>query len=526
MTEPQRAHLRYSAIFGAGTLVSRVLGLVRDRVWFQFIPTDSMGPFLVAWKFPNMLRDLIGEGASNAAFIPVFSESLDKDSEDAHRELVSAVMSAMLIVLLVFTVAGVLIVPLLLQGSHVLRTLTGTAELNPETVNLTVTLARWVFPYLFFIGMAVFGMAALFTVKHYATPSWSPALLNVAIIASCWLLHKRFSEPAYALVVGVWLGGLAQLAVNYVAMGRHTGVWRPNFRLAHPGIRVVLWLLVPVLLGQATAEVNKLVDTLFAFRLGPDFVKALYTANRLVQLPLSMFGLAVAVAILPSVSRAGARGDFDEIRRTLMHGLRQCFFLVFPAMLGLIVLRAPIIRLLFEGGHFEDADTARSAAALAIYGAGLLSFAWVKVSVSGFYAVKDTKTPVIVASASMLINILLNCVLVGPMGYLGLALATTVSFTINFALLYALLCGRFGPLWDTEFLTALFRITLAALMMIAITYGVYVLTQRAMPSDTLTARATCVVVPILAALFAYAVLATALGVAELRNFVQALRRKK
>ncbi len=515
---------RFTATFALGTLLSRVLGLVRDKVWFMFIDTTSLGPFLLAWKFPNMLRDLIGEGAANAAFIPVLSDFRQKESTAAYREAVSAVMSAMFLVLLVLTVAGVAAVPLLLYGSRVLRALTGTPPLDPDVVRTTALLSRWIFPYLFFIGMAVFAMGPLFIAKHYATPSWSPVLLNAAFIASCLLLHKRFSEPAYALVVGAWLGGAAQLVANYVAMGRRIGVWRPNFHLRHPAVRASFCLLIPVLLGQATAEVNKLVDALFALRLGPEVIKALYTANRLVQLPLSMFGMAMAAAVLPAVSRAGARGDFDEIRHTLMQGLRQCFFLVFPAMIGLILLRTPIIRLLFEGGRFTAEDTARAAGALGLYGAGLLSFAWVKVAVSGFYAVKNTKTPVIVASSSMFLNILLNCVLVGPLGYRGLALATTISFTVNFLLLYLFLSNRFGALWDRDFLAALFRMVLATGMMAAVVYGVHFKTAQVFPGEAVLPRAMCVALPMVSAAATYIALAAALDLDEFRAFASVLRR--
>ncbi|MDQ1256667.1 MAG: putative lipid flippase MurJ [Candidatus Hydrogenedentes bacterium] len=506
-------------------MLSRVSGLIRDMVWFATIPAASLGPFIVAFKFPNMLRDLIGEGASNAALVPVFSESIEKNSPEEHRELLSAVMSAMLIVLIVLTLLGVLLLPFMLSGLNGLSVVTSTESVSPERTALISVLAQWTFPYLFFIGMAVFSMGALFTVHHYSTPSWAPALLNVCTIGSCLLLRDRFAEPAYALVIGVWLGGLAQMTVQYVAMGKHTGVWLPNFHLRHPAIRRVFWLLIPVLLGQSAGEVNKMVDTLFAAVLGDDKVNALYMANRLIQLPLSVFGLAVTASILPTISRAGARKEYEEIRQTLIHGLRQTFFLVFPAMLGLIVLREPLIRLLFQRGEFTANDVQQSGTALLYYSFGLLAFVWVKITASGFYAVQNTKTPVIIASASMLLNILLIFVLVGPMGYRGLALATTISFTVNFILLYAMLCERFGNLWDKDFLIALGRMTLIGVMMAAVTYGTHFQTLRYFKADAFQDRLVQVLVPVTCAVAVYAVLSYALGVPDMRHFTSLFRRR-
>jgi len=521
MTE-SRELTKFTLTFACGTLFSRLSGLLRDMVWFATIPNASIGPFLVAFKFPNMLRDLVGEGASNAAFVPVFSETIEKESEEAFRDLVSAAMSAMLIVLAVLTLFGVVLLPYLFRSLDTLSVLTTVDSVTDARIRQLTALACWTFPYLFFIGMTVFAMGPLFVVKHYATPAWSPILLNVALIGCCLGLRNRFADPAYALVLGIWLGGIAQMTVQYLALAKYAGVWRFSFNLAHPGIRAIFWLLIPVLIGQAAGEVNKLVDTLFAAILGDDKVKALFTANRLVGFPLSVFGIAVSVAILPTVARAGARDDFDEIRKTLMHGLRQTFFLVFPALLGLMALREPIVRLLYQRGEFSATDTQQTATALLLYATGLIAFVWVKVLVTGFYAVKDTKTPVLVASASMLLNVLLNCVLVGPLGYKGLALATTISFTINFVLLYALLCGRFGNLWDKPFIEAMSRMAIAAGMMLAVAYG----THHKLAVEFPESRVFCVIIPVACAVVVYAGLCHFLDVPDLRNFLSLLSRKK
>lgn len=518
-------HSRYAAIFALGTLFSRVIGLVRDMVLLTLIPAAAVNAFVVAWRFPNMLRELIGEGASNAALVPVFSQTLEKEGEPAFRQAVASVLGAMLVVLALLTLLGVLAVPVILRASRGLDTFTPTDSIDPQFVQLTIWMSQLIFPYLLLIGVAVFAMGPLFAMKDYGTASWSPALLNMSFIACC-LAFPLFPSPEWALVTAVWVGGLAQVIANYYAMGRRAGVWRPVFNFRHPAVKTVFLLLVPVLIGQAASEVNKLVDNLFAFRIGEDIPKILYTANRLVQLPLSMFGMATAVAILPSLSRAGARSEFDAIRKTLMSGLRQSFFLVFPSMMGLIVLGEPIVRLLFERGSFTAADTAQTTVALSLYAAGLLSFAWVKVAVSGFYAVQNTRTPVIVASVSMVMNILLNFALVGVLSYKGLALATTLSFTLNFVLLYIMLWERYGALADWPFGLALMRMALATLMALALAVGAHHLLSTQLTGDTSTHRAGLALLPVAIAVVAYLALSYVMQITEMHHFVNAVRNRR
>lgn len=518
-------HSRFAAIFALGTLFSRIAGLVRDVVFFAVMPAAAVNAFVVAWRFPNMLRELIGEGASSAALVPVFSETLEKKGEEAFRESVASVMGAMVVVLVVLTVVGIVAVPAILHASRGLDTFTSTDAIDPDFVQLTIWMSQWVFPYLLLIGLAVFAMGPLFAMKDYGTASWSPTLLNVSFIACC-LGYRAFPSPEWALVAAVWAGGLAQLIANYVAMGRRAGVWRPRFAMGHPAVKTVFLLLVPVLIGQAASEVNKLVDNLFAFRIGEDIPKILYAANRLVQLPLSMFGMATAVAILPSLSRAGAREDKESIRQTLKSGFRQSFFLVFPSMMGLMVLGEPIVRLLFERGDFTATDTAQTTSVLAIYAAGLLSFAWVKVAVSGFYAKQNTRVPVIVASASMVLNILLNFVLVGVLSFKGLALATTISFTVNFVLLYIMLWDRYGALADWGFGLGLLRMALATCMALALAVGAHHILGRQLDGDSLAVLVCLALVPVAVAVAAYGGFCHVMQVAEMRHFMGAIARRR
>jgi len=465
MNDGAKERSRFAAIFAGGTLISRVLGLARDIVLLAWIPAVSMDAFILAFKLPNMLRDMLGEGAGNAAFIPVISEYKETKSASEVRDLIGALLSAMVLLFGVICVLGVLAMPALPCILDTLRPLTGGDPKDAELLRQTVLMMQWTFPYLFFIGLAVFAMAPLFAARRYGTASWSPVLLNVTLIFSCVTLYKVFPDPAWSLVVGVWLGGITQVGVMFYDMRKTCGVWLPNFKLRHPGIKQAFWLLTPVILGQAAGEVNKLVDMFFAYSLEHGTVTALFYANRLIQLPLAIFGMATALAILPDMARAGAKRDDAAIRAMLVEGLRRMTFLVLPSMVGLMVLGQPIVRMLFERGEFGAADTLRTANAMFFYTLGLLAFAAVKVGIQGFYAVQNTRTPVIVASGSMLLNILLNCLLIGPMGYQGLALATTLSYFVNAFFILALLGRRFGALMDAASFRALLCMVFAATLM-------------------------------------------------------------
>ncbi len=516
---------RYTAIFAGGTLVSRVLGMFRDMVIGYVVPDASRDAFFFAFRFPNMLRDMLGEGAANAAFVPVFTESQEKDPPEQYRALVSAAMSGMLILFSALTLIGLLLIPFIPWLLELLRPLTHAAPKSDEHLRFTVKLIEWNFPYMFLIGMAVFAMGPLFAARHYSTPSWSPMLLNIGLIVCCLGLSRFFPDPAWALTVGVWVGGIAQLLVLWAAMKKHVGVITPNFKLKQPGVQKIVWLLIPVILGQATGEVNKLVDSFFAYSLESGVVSALFYANRLVQLPLSVFGVAVAVAILPEISRAAARGKQEVIRDTLTHGLRLSFFMMLPATAGLIIMGRPVIRFLFEHGNFGPNMTDMTTTGLIFFSTGLLPFAWVKVCVQGFYAEQNTKTPVIIATASMALNILLICALVGPLGFRGLALATTLSYTVNFLLLYVLLCNRFGMLWDKDMLFAFARIIAATAIMSAVTYGVYVRLDHFLGHQALWTQGINVVIPITVAGLSFVGVSHALKIPEFQDLLGGLRRR-
>jgi putative peptidoglycan lipid II flippase len=464
-TEPTSARedtTRFALVFAGGTFLSRIVGLVRDVTLGALIPTQLLGMFFFAFRFPNMLREMLGEGAVNAAFVPVFSEQQLRRSPEEYRRLVANVFGVMTLLFFGLVIVGVMVMPLTPPFLRAVESITGRLEHTHEGLAETVRMMQWTFPYIFFIGLTAFAMAPLFVQRHYFTPSWSPVLLNIALIGACVGLRFFFDNPAWALVVGVWLGGIAQLAVMWRALYRYVGVGLPMFSLGDPSIRTIFLLLFPVILGQAAGEVNKVVDSFFAYSLGAPVVAALFYANRLVQMPLSLFGVAVSVAVLPSLSRAVAQSDDARFRGLLLTGFRQSAFLMVPATVVMTLFSEPLIQALFEHGVFQHEDTVRTARALAVYSLGLLAFAWVKIAVQGFYAEQHTRTPVIVSSGAMLLNLGLNILFVKPFGYVGLCAATSLSYVANFVVLYILLSGRRGILLDRPFLVMFGKVLGAA----------------------------------------------------------------
>lgn len=517
---------RFAAIFAGGTMLSRVLGLVRDMVFARVIPTEALGSFLFAFSLPNMLRDMLGEGAVNAALVPVFTATREKSTKEDYRRAVASVMGLMLLVFGILTIIGILIMPATPMILSILSDFTGKPLPQSESeLAETVRLMQWTFPYLFFIGAAVFAMAPLFVIRRYATPSWTPVLLNIAFIVCAWGLRDYFENPAWALVIGVWLGGLAQMIVLWIDMFRSVGVVLPNFNLRHNAVAQTLWLLLPVIIGQAAGEVNKLIDRFFAMSLGEDKVNALYYSNRLVQLPLAIFGMAVAVAILPSLSKAFANNDTGKQKEVMLYGLRQSLFLALPAMTALIILREPIVRFLFEWGAFDAIATAKTSGALLYAGMGLVSFSWVKVLVQGFYARHDTRTPVIIATCCMVLNIILNMLLIRPMGYQGLAFSTSIAFTVNFMALFLVLNNKVGPLWSNEFAKGIAIIACGAILLGIAAWGSGTFLQSIVGTDTLVARFSTLVAASIAGGLVYAGVCMAFSLPELKAFQRKLLRK-
>jgi putative peptidoglycan lipid II flippase len=459
MTETSRM-TKAAGIVGAATLLSRILGFVRDVIvaWF-FGAGLAADAFFVAFRIPNVLRRLFAEGSLTISFIPVFTEYLSRNGREEAFRLARCAFWLLSLVLAAVAVGGILLSPL------IVKVIAPGFLSSPEKFDLTVLLTRIMFPYIFFIGLVALCMGILNALGHFAAPALAPVLLNIAMISAVLLVSPRLEEPAVGLAIGVLIGGVLQLGLQIPF------VIRRGFRLAvrgplgHPAIKRIAVLMVPAVFGAAVYQINIFVGTLLASLLPEGSVSYLYYADRLVQFPLGVFGIALATAVLPSLSRQAALNDMEGLRSSFAYALRLVFFITIPAMTGLIVLREPIVRLLFQRGAFDVATTRFTAEALFYYAIGLWAFSGVRIVVSTFYALQDTKTPVKVAVISLLVNIVLSILLMGPMRHGGLALATSLAAVVNLILLTHALKKRLGRIGAHDILGSVFKSIVSAAVM-------------------------------------------------------------
>jgi len=436
--DENRSLAKAAGLIGAATFSSRILGFIRDMVLARlFGATAAADAFFVAYRIPNLLRELFAEGSMSAAFIPVFTEYHTLRARRDAWELASAVFTTLLTVLTLVTTLGILAAPwivwLLAPGFHG----------EPSKLAMTTYLTRIMFPYLLFISLAALAMGVLNSLRAFAAPALSPVLFNLFIIGCALFLSPLLAEPILGVAVGVVAGGAAQFAMQVPGLWRRGMLFGWRFEPGHPGVRRIGALLVPSLLGLSVTQVNITVSTILAsfFAGGPTY---LFYGMRLIQFPLGIFGVALATAILPTLSAQAARGALDELRATLGFGLRMIFFIILPAMLGLILLRGPIVHLFFEHGSFTAQDTAATAAAVLCYAVGLWAFAGVRIIVAAFYSLQDTRTPALVAMGAVAANVALSLLLMEPLRHAGLALATALAAMVNVGTLVAVLNRRLG----------------------------------------------------------------------------------
>ena len=447
MNENQKV-TRAAGIIGIGTLASRILGFVRDMILAWFFGAGKLSDaFFVAFRIPNLLRRLLAEGTLTLAFIPVFAEYLENFGRNEAFEMARSAIRTLSAVLAIVTIAGVAGAPILVY--IVAPGFTGDAY------DITVTLTRIMFPYVFFICLVALAMGILNTMGHFAAPAFAPVLLNIGIITGALVIAPMMVTPVYGLAAGVIIGGVLQLMLQFPFLTRKGFRFWESAPLYHPGIKKIAYLMGPAVFGAAVYQVNILVGTMLASLLPEGSVSYLYYADRLVQFPLGIFAISTSVAVLPSLSRQAAAKDFAALENTFAFAMRFVFFVTIPSTIGLIVLKEPIIALLFGRGAFDAASIHMTAYALLYYAVGLCAFSAVRIVVSTFYALQDTKTPVKMATLSIIANILLGIALMGPMAHGGLALATSLASIINFALLTQALKSRIGGLaWKNIVVTA------------------------------------------------------------------------
>ena len=424
---------------GGFTLLSRILGLVRDQVVaFLFGAGPAADAFFVAFRLPNLLRRWSAEGAMSAAFVPVYTRELVERGPEKARQTAGAAFSVLAAILCLITLAGVIFAPQLVR-----LIAPGYADV-PDKFALTVTLTRIVFPYILLISLATMLMGQLNSLGHFAVPAAAPAALNIGIILMALWVGPRLERPALALAMGVILGGLAQLLMQLPPLIKRKAlprlIWAPGLK----PVRTMGRRVVPVILGAAAYQINLLVNTLLASYLPEGSVSYLYYADRLVQFPLGVFAVAMGTAILPSLSRQAAQGDFEGLAASTSHGFRLSLFINLPSAVGLALLAQPLVELIYQRGAFDAWVSLHTIEALYAYALGLPAAALVTVVVRFFNALGDTKTPAYVGGVSVAANVVLSLVLMGPLAHSGLALASSLAVAINLVLLLAVALRRHG----------------------------------------------------------------------------------
>jgi len=423
--------LKALATVSSMTLVSRVLGFVRDvviaRLFGAGVATDA---FFVAFRIPNLLRRLFAEGAFSQAFVPVLSEYRTRQGDSATRQLVDRSATLLALALLAATALGVIAAPVIIYVSA-----PGFAA-EPAKFDLTVAMLRITFPYILFISLVSFAGGILNTWSRFAIPALTPALLNLSFIFGALFFAPYFDPPIMVLAWAVFAGGVLQLALQLPALARIGMLPRPKLSFSDPGVRRILVLMAPAALGVSAGQVSLLINTIFASFLENGSVSWLYYADRLMEFPTALLGVALGTVLLPSLSKYHSAADEGEYSRLLDWGLRLTFVFAAPAAVALALLSAPLVTTLFHYGQFGERDVWMTRQALIAYSAGLLGLILVKVLAPGFYARQNIRTPVRIAIVTLIATQLMNAALIVPLKHAGLALAIGLGACLNAGLLY------------------------------------------------------------------------------------------
>jgi putative peptidoglycan lipid II flippase len=466
-----------AGIVGAGTLASRVLGFGRDMAIAALFTRGQTDAFAVALTIPNTLRQLLAEGAVSSAVVPVLSERLAKGGDDAGRAFFARARGASLVALVVVSVLGVVLAgpltELFAPGFH------GT----PGQFERTADLTRLMFPYIFFMGTAALGMAALNAKRKFAVAAFAPGLFNVALIVAAFALRAplaaRGIDPSIALAVGVLVGGVLQVVAQLPALKDIGYAGRPIFDLRDPHVREMLRRILPMTLGLGIYYVDLTLSRRFLSELGEGAQSYFYWASRLCDFPQGIFVMALSTAALPSLATFAAKGDKVELAKTWAHGMRLSLFVAVPCSAALIALSEPIVVLLFQRGEFDAFAAHQTARALAWQGGAIFTVAAVRQLVPAFHSLGDTRTPVIVSGLDLIAFVVLALWLRGPYGHVGVSMAVAGSSAVQMVLLFVGLKLRLGTIRSRELASSTARITAASIVAAAAGWG----TARLLSSD-------------------------------------------
>lgn len=425
---------------------------------WAFGATRIADAFYVAFRIPNLLRRMVAEGALTVAFVPVYTEYLKK-SRNEGRVAASVIFTYLSISLAAIVVLGIMFAPLLVK-----LIAWGFSE-TPDKFDLTVFLTRLMFPYIFLISLVALAMGILNSLKRFAAPAASPILLNIGIISGALFLWRFFEMPAVGLAAGVMIGGVAQLLLQIPSLAREGMIPRLNFNWRHPALKGLLFLMIPSAFGAAVYQINVIVVTLLASFLPEGSVSYLWYADRVSEFSLGIFSIAVATATLPTLSEHAALKDIAAFKDTLGYGIRLALMVDIPAAVGLYILALPTVSVLFQRGEFDRATAEATAGALALFALKIPFVSGVRNLVPAFFALKDAKTPVVVSTIAVLVNVAGGLVFMGPLLHRGLALALVISSATNFFILFYLIRRKIGPIGGRKIIVCLMKTVIAAAVM-------------------------------------------------------------
>ncbi len=534
---------RAAGLVSVFTFISRIAGLLRDAVVGYYFGTGlAADAFFVAFRVPNLLRRFVAEGAMSVAFIPVFTDYLTNRSRAEAVEAASALATFMAAGLSVLTAIGIIFAPF--WTSLFAPGFVG----EPGKFELTVTLTRLVFPYIFLISLVALASGILNSLRHFSTPAMSPIFLNIAMIVAAVVLCPRLGVPVKGLAYGVLIGGVLQLLLQLPPLLRRgiriVPLWRPR----HEAVRRSLGLMAPMIFGAAVYQINIMVDTILASVLPSGSVSYLWYADRVFEFPLGIFAVALGTAALPSFAAQAARGAYDELQRSLSFSIRMTNCIVVPAAVGIMTLAIPITSVLFQRGAFGYPEAVLTARALSAFAVGLWSVSMVRLVIPAFYAMQDTRTPVITAAWAFAANCCFSLLLMGPVAptgesrvadaiaavtqtisvfnlrHAGLALSTSLAATVNLILLVVLLERRLGRLRLGELVPSFIRSLVASLAMVPVVHFIATRTDWSQHGHLLT-HACVLGLAVAAGILVFAAVALLLGGDEVRSTIRVLRQR-
>ena len=441
MTETDQSQSNFTSTVKVGvwTFASRIAGLIRDIFTTSLLGASTFHDiFVVVLKIPNVFRKFFAEGAFSQAFIPIYSEYLAQEQEQEGQEFLDALAGALLSVLFIFTLLTLFFAPIFIlifaPGFY----------FDSANQELAVNLLRIMFPYLALISLVAFAAGIQNSHQKFSIPAATPLIFNFSLIGAAWIVAPKIEVPVMALAWGVLLAGFLQLLFQIVPLASIKKIPVPKIDLQNPGVKKFFILILPAIIAGGIAQINLLVDTIFASLLGEGSPTWLYVSDRLIQFPLGIFAIAIGTVLLPTLARSFAKNDITDFTLRLTKAFKLIFFLAFPSVIGLIIFAEPILGTIFQRGEFLWSDVENSSLSLIGFAVGLPFFMAMKVLVPAFFSRQDTKTPMLIAGISLFLNVFLNYLLAFYFGYahLGLALASSVSAIVGATLLSILLSKK------------------------------------------------------------------------------------